>query len=218
MNASFESVLFDFDGTLADSLPLCIKAFREAVEPLAKRKLADAEIIATFGPSEEGTMASLLAGEATRAEGVRRYLERYEALHEAMCPAPFPGIRKLLKSLGDAGIFLGIVTGKGPRSAAISLQKLDLAGAFATVKCGDASGPTKTRRLLEIFAENPALRPERSLYVGDAPSDVHACRAAGVPIAAALWAPTTDPAALLALRPDFHFSTPDALREFLCKG
>lgn len=51
--------IFDLDGTLADTLPLCIQAFRQSVEPLINRSVTDSEIIATFGPSEEGTIKQL---------------------------------------------------------------------------------------------------------------------------------------------------------------
>ena len=42
-------LIFDLDGTLGNTLPLCIAAFKQAIEPLAGRSLSDAEIIATFG-------------------------------------------------------------------------------------------------------------------------------------------------------------------------
>ena len=41
-----KAVIFDLDGTLANTLPLCIRAFREAVSPLIQRPLTDEEIIA----------------------------------------------------------------------------------------------------------------------------------------------------------------------------
>jgi phosphoglycolate phosphatase/pyrophosphatase PpaX len=91
-----KAILFDLDGTIGNTLPLCIAAFREAIEPLAKRQLTDEEIIATFGPSEEGTIALLLPDKQT--EGLSQYLWRYEALH-GRWPAPFDGIVEILSYL-----------------------------------------------------------------------------------------------------------------------
>ncbi|HXS57064.1 MAG TPA: HAD hydrolase-like protein, partial [Hanamia sp.] len=54
-----KAVIFDLDGTLANTLPLCIRAFRKSIEPLINRSVSDAEIVATFGPSEEGTIMAL---------------------------------------------------------------------------------------------------------------------------------------------------------------
>mgnify|MGYP006357288589 CR=1 FL=1 len=44
-----KGVIFDLDGTIGDTVPLCIKAFRKAIEPLIERSVSDEEIIATFG-------------------------------------------------------------------------------------------------------------------------------------------------------------------------
>jgi len=54
--------IFDLDGTIGNTLPLCVTAFREALESLAGRPLSDAAIMATFGPSEEGTVMALVPG------------------------------------------------------------------------------------------------------------------------------------------------------------
>jgi beta-phosphoglucomutase-like phosphatase (HAD superfamily) len=55
-----EAVIFDLDGTIANTLPLCIAAFRKSIEPLLQASISDEEIIATFGPSEEGTIRKLI--------------------------------------------------------------------------------------------------------------------------------------------------------------
>jgi len=53
------------------------------------------------------------------------------------------------------------------------------------------------------------------LYVGDAPSDVKACRDCDIKIAAAVWAPTANVRELEQMRPDFLFSSVSAFAEFL---
>ena len=96
-----KAVLFDLDGTIGNTLPLCITAFRESIEPLAARSLTDDEIVATFGPSE-GTIAVLLPEK--RAEGLDRYLRRYEELH-CRWPSPFEGIPEILSYLKSEANF-----------------------------------------------------------------------------------------------------------------
>jgi len=54
-----KAVIFDLDGTLGNTVPLCVEAFKKSIEPLINRTVADTEIIATFGPSEEGTIMAL---------------------------------------------------------------------------------------------------------------------------------------------------------------
>lgn len=198
-----KTVLFDLDGTLGDTLPLCMAAFREAMEPLAGRRFSDEQILAAFGPSEEGTVAMLLPNR--KDEALLRYLERYEALH-GCCPEPFPGVREILDYLKSRRVFVGMVTGKGPRSAVMTLARFGLGDCFDVVKTGEASGPVKDRRIEEVIAEFSLAR-EEVLYVGDSPSDVTACRQCRIRIAAAAWAPTADVEALRAMRPDHLFTS-----------
>ena len=55
----FKAVIFDIDGTLANTIPLIINAYRKAVEPIINKPLSDDEITATFGPDEEGSIKSI---------------------------------------------------------------------------------------------------------------------------------------------------------------
>lgn len=118
-----KAVIFDLDGTIANTLPLCIQAFRESIEPLIGKSISDQEIIATFGPSEEGTILALAPDHYEH--GVSGYLQRYEILH-AMCPQPFDGIRELLADLRRQEVKMALVTGKGALSTNISLKRFDL--------------------------------------------------------------------------------------------
>ena len=197
---------FDLDGTLGNTLPLCVAAFREAVEPLANRHLSDAEIMDTFGPSEEGTISALIPEHFD--EGLACYLDSYARLH-ARWPEPFPGIREILAYLKQAGAFLGLVTGKGPRSLAITLQCYRLTEVFDVVKTGRPEGPVKEACMEDIFVEYPLQRSE-VLYVGDSPYDIKASRACGIRVAAAAWAPTAKLAKLQAMKPDYCFETVEA--------
>ncbi|MGQ1947507.1 HAD family hydrolase [Geofilum sp. OHC36d9] len=59
-----KAVIFDLDGTLGNTIPLCIEAFRKSIEPLIGKKLSDQEITSTFGPSEEGTIKVLVSDDS----------------------------------------------------------------------------------------------------------------------------------------------------------
>ena len=206
--------LFDLDGTLGNTLPLCVAAFREALEPLAARPLSDREIMATFGPSEEGTIAVFAPDRFD--EGVTRYLDCYARLH-ARWPDPFPGIREGLALLKQSGSFVGLVTGKGARSLAITLRRYGFEDVFDAIKPGRPEGKVKERCIEEVLAEH-ALDRASTLYVGDTPYDMQAARACGIRTVAAAWAPTADLAALRACRPDFCFETVQAFLDALRNG
>ncbi|MCC8019468.1 MAG: HAD family hydrolase [Rikenellaceae bacterium] len=202
-----KAIIFDLDGTIGNTLPLCIAAFREAIEPLAGKKLTDGEIIATFGPSEEGTIMQLIP-EHYR-QGVDDYIRHYERLHD-MCPEPFEGMRQVIARLKSGGMTVVMVTGKGGRSCRITLERYGMTGLFDQVETGSPHGQRKAEGIRAVL-ERFGLKPTEAVYVGDAPSDITASRAVGVPVIAAAWAETADVQILEAMNPDGLFTS---VREF----
>lgn len=197
-----KALIFDLDGTIADTLPLCISAFRASIEPLIQRSLSDEEIIATFGPSEEGTIMAL-APDSYEA-GISSYLRFYEELHEK-CPNPFEGIADILEEMSNKGIRMAMVTGKGEHSTKISLDLFSLGRYFPIIETGSPSGPRKVQGITSVLDQWTDIEKSEIVYVGDAPSDIIACRQVGISIVAAAWADTAEPEVLRNMHPDELF-------------
>lgn len=197
-----KAVIFDLDGTLANTLPLCIEAFRRSVEPLAQRTVSDEEIIETFGLSEEGTIRALVPEHYDK--GVADYLQFYQSMHH-LCNEPFEGILELLTDLRNKKVKIAMVTGKGKYSTDISLKQFALGGFFELIETGSPSGPRKAEGLQLILNNWPDIQSNEVIYVGDAPSDIIASRKAGIPVIAAAWADTAEPQKLMSLSPDKVF-------------
>ena len=197
-----KGIIFDLDGTIADTLPLCIKAFRNAIGPLINRPVSDEEIIATFGPSEEGTIMALAPKHYEK--GVAGYLHFYKEFH-GMCSEPFEGIKELLAFLQEAGVAIAMVTGKGQYSTHISLEQFGLTKYFHLLETGWPQGPRKAAGIGAILQQWKHLNKEEVVYVGDAPADIDASRKAGIPVMAAAWAPAADAGKLGPLHPDELF-------------
>ena len=209
----FKLIIFDLDGTIADTLPLCIAAFKRSIEPVLGTTLTDAEIIATFGPSEEGTIRKLLPGQ--EEAGVKAYLQHYKELHHT-CPVPFPGIKELLEYLGSENVLLAMVTGKGIHSTKISLEQFGLAQYFGITETGSPEGPNKINGIRNVLKQLNVDASD-SLYIGDAPSDIKYCKEIGVPIAAAAWASTANADDLLPLNPEWIFYSVSDFRKWIAK-
>ena len=88
-------IAFDLDGTIGDTVPMCIRAFEKAVSPYAGHTLSEREITQTFGLNEVG-MIKKVAGEKWR-EALHEFYPVYEEMHQS-CPAPYEGIRELIKT------------------------------------------------------------------------------------------------------------------------
>jgi pyrophosphatase PpaX len=206
-----DGIIFDLDGTLADTFPVIFRAFREATAEFLGRELSEDEIVATFGPSEVGIIQRLVPDrwEACLAA----YLAAYHRAH-ALCPTPFSGIDAALALLRRRGVSVAVVTGKGPDSAALSLRYLGLLDRLDVVEAGAPEGGIKPRSIARVLDRWRAA-PAHVAYVGDAVSDVHAAREAGVLALAAGWAPSADAAALAAAGPHATFRAVDEFIDWI---
>lgn len=203
-----KAVIFDLDGTLGNTLPLCISAFRKSIEPLINQTLSDDEIIATFGPSEEGTIMALVPEHYEK--GISSYLEFYKQLH-TMCPVPFDGVEDLLIALKNKSVRIAMVTGKGKHSTEISLERFGIAQYFEAIETGIVSGPSKAEGIQNILDLFKDIHKNEVIYIGDAPSDITASKKVGVAVVAAAWAETAEPQNLRKLFPDMLF---DDIKDF----
>jgi phosphoglycolate phosphatase-like HAD superfamily hydrolase len=208
-----KAVIFDLDGTIGDTIPLCVEAFKKSIEPLINRSITDEDIIATFGPSEEGTIMALAP--EFYEKGVSSYLYFYEQLHE-MCPKPFDGIVNLLTLLKDRKIRIAMVTGKGKHSTAISLCKFGILHFFERIETGHQSGPRKAEDIESVYDFFDDIKKNEIVYVGDAPSDIKACKRVGIPIVAAAWAEASKPEKLKELMPDQLFYSITDFTNWIC--
>ena len=191
-----EGFIFDLDGTLGNTLPVCYAAFQHVFAEYLGRQYTDAEVAALFGPSEEGIFQTLIPERWESA--MQSYLEAYERVHEGY--TAFPGIAQALHYLKERDIPMAIVTGKGMHSAAISLQYLGLASYFEIIEAGSAGGAVKPQAMRKVLTQW-GIAPEHVASLGDAPSDVRAAKNVGaIPLGAA-WAATASTARLSAEEP-----------------
>lgn len=209
---SIKAVLFDLDGTLGDTIPLCVAAFKKSIEPLIGRTLSENEIIETFGPSEEGTIMALAPLHYDK--GIHDYLYFYNEMHDC-CPHPFEGMKDLLNTLKGNGVRLALVTGKGPYSTEITLRRFGLLDLFEVVETGNRYGPRKPQGIIEVLNRFNYIDKTEMIYVGDAPSDIQACREVGLPIASVAWADSADVEKLSAMHPDALFESIDHFSDWM---
>ncbi len=204
-----KAVLFDVDGTLGDTLPLCVEAYRTTVYELRGQRPSAEEVVSHFGLSDRGVLGALLGMHPDDAElPIGHFVQVYCRLLPQMAPAPFDGVAEMLAGLRQSGLRLGIVTGKEACTARPTFTAfgLDEAG-FEWFGFGSPFSNVKAQRLRE-GADFFGISPAELLYVGDAPSDITLAHAAGVRILNAAWAPDSDSCreACLAEKPDFRLS------------
>lgn len=212
-------VIFDMDGTLGDTLGLCIEAFRECVEEVSGRRPTAAEVEGYFGVSDRGVLGHLLGLDPESPElPVARLVEIYKRLHPRLAPAPFPGAGELLLRLRTEGLGTALITGKEAYTAEPTLEAFGMVGLFDHIGYGVPTHNCKDecmRRLLREFA----LLPEEVIYIGDAPSDIEHAHRVGIPVISAAWASTAAAVASAceSLRPEYRLTNFDDLLPLLLR-
>jgi phosphoglycolate phosphatase-like HAD superfamily hydrolase len=116
------AVIFDMDGTLADTFPLVVAAWNAALSGHAGRQFAAAEVIARFGIPDPAMIRREIPAHLGD-EAVEVYHLHYERRHAELARA-FDGVTEMLAAIKARGLPTGVMTGKGKRSATITLAAL----------------------------------------------------------------------------------------------
>ena len=202
-------VLFDLDGTLIDSGAMILASFRHATRTVLAREIPDEQLLASVGGAH--LYEQMRAIDETRVEElVRTYREHNEPLHAELQPCP--GINGVLERLKDEGRTLGIVTAKHRKTVGLAFAVLPIERFFdVVVTCEDTIRQKPHPDPLLLALERLGTRPDRTAYVGDAPFDVAAAKAADVFAVAATWGGIHSRARVDEEEPDAIVETPEEL-------
>lgn len=214
----YKIIAFDLDGTLADTIPMCIKAFRNSVSPYAGHELSKQEIIQTFGLNEIGMIKAVVKNNWQAA--LKDFYVEYNLLHDSEPIKPFKDILEMLYFLKQQKIILSLITGKGEKSCNISLEKLGLTGIFDDILCGSEIAPNKHEHILHLLKKYRVANTN-FCYVGDTVGDINACAKANVACCTAAWQKSINPTDLKILKeknPHHIFYQVKDLWDFFCKN
>ncbi len=202
----YEAVIFDLDGTLADTFPTVLRIFNQVMHNRTGRAWTFEELLPYFGPPENVIFQRLFPA----AEDHQPIIEEYYRLSRADGDQikPFAGIHELVAKLRQSGVKLGVYSGASTEAARIRVGHAGLLDYFDDVIGGDQVAqykphPEGLQKLMQRFG----VTPEQTVYVGDMTVDIQAGRDAGTATVAVTWGAGTR-AALAAVEPDFLLDDP----------
>ena len=210
---NIKAIIFDLDGTLADTLPLCIKSFQLAFEEIMGIKYPENIITQYFGQTEEGITKSLAPDKWQ--ECLSAYVRIYTENHH-LCPATFDGITETLDYIKKSGYKMAMVTGKGVHSVFITLDYYGIQDYFEFVETGSNEGIIKDKCIKKIL-NSWQISANQAAYIGDQPSDIIHSRKAGVLPIAVTWASTTNKELLEKENPYKIFAKIDEFKGWISK-
>ncbi|USI71700.1 phosphoglycolate phosphatase [Sphingomonas morindae] len=183
----FRSVVFDLDGTLADTAPDLTAALNHSLVALGRAPIAGEAVRHMVGHGARALLARGLAatGDGSEAEvdrGFPIFMAFYQA-HIADHSQAFPGVEAALAALEAEGVALAICTNKLEGLARQLIAALGWEGRFAAVIGGDTLAVRKPDPA-PLHAAIAAAGGGPAAFVGDSITDTETARAAGVPCVA----------------------------------
>lgn len=217
-NAKFNTVIWDLDGTLADSVGDIANAVNLVLEEFELAELPLSEIRLMVGNGA----GKLLDRAFARAEGLQVYssekayqrfvlhYSRQSCEHTVL----YPGIRSVLHELFEAGVSQGVCTNKPHALSVDILHQLNINHYFGSVIGGDSTAHRKPHALpLQTCIRKLGAEHSSTLLIGDSAADVGAAQNIGIRVAVVPWGYSRMPA--LELGGDYLVSSAEEIMQLL---
>lgn len=182
-------ILFDFDGTLADTLPASFDAFRAVFKKYDGQDVTNEQLVDMFGPTEDDIIARNFNRQEFVHEAIHEYYDLYGRGHSGINDVN--SILELLILLKENGLQIAIITGKSRKAFLISSEALNLSKYFDYVVTGDdvakpKPDPEGIYQAMDYFGATS----EEVVFLGDSNADIRAGISAGVQTYAVQWLST----------------------------
>jgi phosphoglycolate phosphatase len=202
----YKLVMFDFDGTLADSLPWFASVINAVADTYRFKRIAAHEVDQLRGYNARQIMRHL-GVPMWRLPFIARHMQALTAANIDRV-ALFDGIDRVLDDLAKAGITIGVVTSNAEANVRRVLGPAN-AARVAYYECGVSMFGKHSR--FRAILKRSGMSPQHALYIGDELRDYEAASRAGIRFGAVAWGFTRIDA-LLAHQPDEVFRQVDDLR------
>ena len=186
---TFDTFIFDLDGTLLDTLPDLVELTNAALNEQGFPSRTTDEIHSFVGNGARALMYQAVPADATTEQAeaaMRRWMELYPVIGNKLTE-PYPHIEEALAELAARGINLGVLSNKFDQGVHDVIDAY-LPGMFHVKhgECADIPRKPDPTGLLRSIAELGST-PDRTAYVGDSPGDVAVSRNAGTFAIGVAW-------------------------------
>ncbi len=213
----YRLLVFDWDGTLADSTALITTAIQQTCRDLGLPAPDDRSARHVIGLGHRDAIS--LVAPTLVASDIGRFSERYR-LHYLVGDADiplFPGVVDMLDELDRRGFLLAVATGKTRLGLARALAQHRIAHRFVASRCADETLPKPHPAMLLALMDVAGVTPNETLMIGDTTHDLDLARNAGVDAVAVSYG--AHPASgLAAMAPLATLQSLGELRSWLAKN
>jgi phosphoglycolate phosphatase len=197
----YRAVIFDWDGTLVDSLDHITASLAAAAEECGLPRRSNHELRDIIGLGLVEALQKLYPGiTATKMAVLREAYSAYFFKTVATPHSLYDGIAEVLQALSDAGSTLGVATGKSRKGLNRALASTGLERFFRLTRCADETRSKPDPRMLEEIVQELAIEPVEALMIGDTVYDLDMAARIGMPSIGVTWG-VHDAAALAKFNP-----------------
>ena len=208
----FQTVLFDLDGTLADTIPLIVASSRPACRSVRAEEAVAARARAWIG---RPLLPALLEESPDHGHALDRTYREWNLANTARLIRRYDGVPEMLVALATASVTTAVATSKRRETARLALKGVGIDHLVDVVAAlEDTTRHKPEPDPLLHAAASLGVEPAGCVYVGDATVDILAARAAGMAAVAVTWG-AGERTALVATRPDAVFDTVPDLTAYL---
>jgi pyrophosphatase PpaX len=211
---AIQTVLFDLDGTLIDSIRLILDSYHHTLATHGIPPRTDDHWLRGVGTPLSVQFAEW-RDDLEKLEAMVATYREYNLAHHDRMVTVYPGVAAALGAIRAAGRRTGLVTSKNRQGAVRGLTLVRLEAMMDVLVCADeVTNPKPHPEPVEKAVALLGADPGTTVYVGDSIHDMVSGRAAGVRTAAALWGPFGREHLELA-SPDYWLETPADLVRLL---
>jgi HAD superfamily hydrolase (TIGR01549 family) len=208
----YKAIIFDIDGTLADTNQLILESFNFISLKYLNSKFDFNELTKYFGPPENYLFQQLFKD---NFEDAASDYYHFYAMNFHNYVVVFNEIIQAVKLLKNNNIILAIYTGKGNSSTYITLEKLGIFHLFDEIMTGDNLPSFKPNPIgIMNFIEKYNLKNDEVILFGDTLTDIKAAKGAEIPVGIFLWA-SYHKEIIFNHKPNFVFLTPLSFDYFI---
>lgn len=174
-----KGILFDFDGTLANTIDLIMAAFEHTFKECLGRQFNREEIVSGFGLPLGEAMAKYTP-DPKMVEYMREVYRDFNMAHHDEMIKTIPGVQEAVAQLQSEGYKMAVVTSKKTPMALRGLKCCGLDGYITTViGCDDTAHNKPHPEPMLVGAKKLELTPEECICIGDSPFDLQSGHSAG---------------------------------------
>jgi len=204
----YSLVIFDLDGTLADSFPWFTRNVNDVADRYRFRRVAEGDVEALRHASTREILDHL-AVPRWKLPLIARHMRKLKTAQAASIPL-FDGVAPMLTRLAAAGVRLALVSSDTEANAR---EKLGASAAlFADFDCS-ASVFGKAKKFRRVL-RRPRVEAAHAIAIGDETRDIEAARAAGIACGAVTWGYAAAKA-LKDRKPDLVFERMEQIAEMV---